>query len=93
MTNLLQHLWLGGNEAQYHASINVLFPDGNLPPGQTLHAAALVDEGVIVTAIWDSKEEADAFVSEVLIPALPIEGGLEGAPQERAGVAIHLQTT
>jgi hypothetical protein len=23
MTYLLQHLWLGGNEAQYHASIKV----------------------------------------------------------------------
>ena len=91
MPYLMQHLWPGGNEARYNESIKAVHPPGALPAGQTFHAAAVVDEGVIITAIWNSKEEADAFVNEVLIPALPIEGGLEGQPQERAGEAFHVE--
>jgi len=91
MPYLMQHLWPGGNEARYNESVKALHPPGALPAGQLYHAAAVVDEGVIVTALWNSKEEADAFVSEVLLPALPIEGGLEGEPQERAGEAINVE--
>jgi hypothetical protein len=91
MTYLMQHLWPGGTEARYNETIKAVHPDGALPAGQTFHAAAVVDEGVIITAMWNSKEVADAFVSEVLIPASPVEGGLEGEPQERAGEVIHLE--
>ncbi|MEI7889706.1 MAG: hypothetical protein WCI34_05290 [Actinomycetes bacterium] len=91
MTYLMQHLWPGGNEARYNESIKALHPPGTLPAGQIFHAAAVVDEGVIITALWNSKEEADTFVSEVLIPTLPIEGGLDGEPQERAGEAFHVE--
>jgi hypothetical protein len=91
MTYLMQHLWPGGTEDRYNETIKAVHPEGALPAGQTFHAAAVVDEGVIITAIWDSKEDADAFVSEVLAPAMPVEGGLEGEPQERAAEAIHLE--
>jgi hypothetical protein len=42
--------------------------------------------------VWESKEQSDDFVQNTLLAAMPIEGGVEGQPQERAAGVINLQS-
>ena len=83
MAYLLSHFWPGGTEDEYNATIAVVHPPGGLPEGQTFHAAGPTDGGILIAAVWESKEHSDRFVQERLLPSLPIEGGLEGPPEER----------
>ena len=83
MAYLLTHFWPGGTEDQYNATIAVVHPAGGLPEGQTHHAAGPTDGGILISAVWDSKEDSDRFVQETLLPSLPVDGGLEGQPEER----------
>jgi hypothetical protein len=41
--------------------------------------------------VWDSKDTSDRFMSETLMPAMPIEGGFEGQPQERTAEVANLE--
>jgi len=92
MPYLLQHLWPGATEAQWYETIKVVLPEGSHPTGKLFYAAAVVDEGVIVTALWESKEDADNFASDVLMTAVPtIVGGVEGEPQELAGETVRVE--
>ena len=51
-----------------------------------------MDAGVIVTGVYESKEDCDNFVSDVLMAKLPtIEGGLEGEPQEFNGETLRVE--
>ena len=91
MAYLLTHFWPGGTEAQYRATLAAVHADG-LPEGQTYHAAGPTEGGFLVTAVWDTKEHNDRFVSEVLMPAMPVAGGFAGAPEERGAEIVNLQT-
>ena len=88
MTYMIHHFWPGATEAQYKATVAVVHPAGALPDGQIYHAAAQTEDGVLITAVWESQEQNDRFIREVLIASMPIEGGLEGQPEERAGEVI-----
>jgi hypothetical protein len=41
--------------------------------------------------MWDNKENSERFMSETLIPAMPVDGGLAGQPEERVAEAITFQ--
>jgi hypothetical protein len=84
MAYLITHFWPGATEDQYNATVAVVHPPGGLPEGQTYHAAGPTDGGFLIAAVWDSKERAERFVQEKLIASMPIEGGFEGQPDERA---------
>ena len=92
MAFLLTHFWPGGTEDQYRAVVAAVHPKGALPPGQTFHAAGPTEGGFLVCALWDSKEIADRFVRETLMAAMPIAGGFEGRPEERAAEVANLET-
>jgi hypothetical protein len=92
MAFLMTHFWPGATMDQYRASVAVVHPAGGLPDGQVYHAAGTTEGGVLITAVWDSKESADRFMSEVLIPSMPVEGGFEGQPEERVAEVENLQT-
>ena len=92
MAYLMTHFWPGGTEDQYRASLAVAHPPGGLPEGQLYHAAGPTDGGVLIAAVWDSKESADRFMSETLLPAMPVEGGFAGQPEERGAEVMNLQT-
>ena len=92
MAYLLTHFWPGGTEAQYRATLAVTHPSGGLPEGQTYHAAGATDGGFLITAVWDTKEHNDRFISATLMPAMPIEGGFAGAPEAREAEIVNLQT-
>jgi len=84
MAYLITHFWPGATEDQYNATVAVVHPPGGLPEGQSYHAAGPTEGGFLIAAVWDSKERAERFVQEELIASMPIEGGFEGQPDERA---------
>ena len=92
MAYLMVHFWPGATEEQYRANVAVVHPAGGLPEGQIHHVAGPTEGGMLIAAVWDSKESADRFVSEVLMPSMPVEGGFTGQPEERVAEAINVQT-
>ncbi len=92
MAYLMTHFWPGATEEQYRTTLAAVHPAGGLPEGQTYHAAGPTEGGILIVAIWDSKESADRFVGEVLMPSMPVEGGVTGQPEERTAEVVNLQT-
>ena len=92
MSYLMTHFWPGGTEEQYQATVATVHPADGLPAGQLHHAAGATDGGYLISVVWDSKESADAFVSDVLMASMPVEGGFEGRPDERTAEIASLQT-
>jgi hypothetical protein len=91
MAYLQTHFWPGGTEAQYQATVAVVHPGDGLPQGQLVHAAGPTDGGILILVVWDSKESSERFMSETLLPALPLNGGLVGPPEERVAEAVAFQ--
>ena len=76
MPYMLSHFWPGATEENYLAEIAVVHPSlTTLPAGQLHHFAGHAEGGMLISAIWDTKESCDRFVQEILLPAQPIEGG------------------
>lgn len=92
MAYLITHFWPGGTEEQYRTTIDAVHPPGGLPEGQTHHAAGPTEGGFLVSTVWDSKEQADRFISGTLMPKMPSEGALVGPPEERAAEVSNLET-
>ncbi len=92
MAYLLTHFWPAGTLEQYRTTLTAVHPADGLPAGQVYHAAGETQGGVLIAAVWNSKEDADRFVSETLLARLPIEGGLVGPPEERAAEIANLET-
>jgi hypothetical protein len=89
---LLMHFWPGGTVEQYRATLAAVHPADGLPDGQLHHAAGPTDGGFLISSVWDSKEGADRFVQGTLLAAMPIAGGFEGRPEERAAEVANLET-
>jgi hypothetical protein len=89
MAYLLTHFWPGGTEEQYQATVAAVqeAAGGELP--EKIHAGGATDDGVVIIAVHDSKEDADRFLEETLMPLMPIEGGLVGPPEERNAEVTH----
>ena len=92
MPYLLTHFWPGATEDQYRATLAAVHPSDGLPAGQISHAAGPTDGGYLISVLWDSKESSDRFLSETLLPAMPVEGGFDGQPQERGAEVANLET-
>jgi hypothetical protein len=92
MAYLLTHFWPGGTEDQYRATLAAVHPTDGLPAGQISHAAGPTEGGYLIAVLWDSKESSDRFLSETLVPAMPVEGGFEGRPEERGADVSNLET-
>ena len=92
MAYLMTHFWPGGTEEQYRTNLAAVHPAGGLPDGQIYHAAGPTEGGILIAAVWDSKESADRFLAEVLLPSMPVEGGFTGHPEERVAELVNVQT-
>ena len=92
MAYFITHFWPGATEEQYREEIAAVHPEGGLPNGQIYHAAGNTDGGVLIVAVWDSKESCDQFVADVLMPNVDKAGGLEGKPEERAAETFNIVT-
>jgi heme-degrading monooxygenase HmoA len=89
MAYLMTHFWKGGTEEQYGATVAAVHPADGLPAGQRSHTAGPTDGGYLISVVWDSKDAADAFVKNTLMPAMPVEGGFSGSPEERTAEVVH----
>lgn len=89
MSYLQVHFWPGGTEEQYRAMIELLHPETGLPEGQRSHTSGPTDGGYLISVVWDSKEQSEAFMRNTLMPALPVEGGFAGVPEERTAQVTH----
>jgi len=89
MSYLLSHFWPGGTQGQYQATLAAATKaaGGSLP--ETFHAACVTDGGVLIVATYESEEVADRFIQGTLMPLMPIQGGLVGPPEERAGQNLN----
>jgi hypothetical protein len=92
MTFLMTHFWPGGTEEQYRTMIAAVHPADGLPDGQLQHVAGPTEGGYLISVVWDSKESADRFVSSVLLPSMPLDGGFDGHPVERVAEVSNQQT-
>jgi hypothetical protein len=92
MAYLMTHFWPGATEDQYRATLAAVHPAGGLPEGQLYHVAGPTEGGILIAAVWDSKESADRFMSETLLPAMPVDGGVSGQPEQRVAEVTNLQT-
>lgn len=88
MSYLMVHFWPAGTEEQYRAMIGTLHAGGVLPEGQTHHAAGPTEGGFLISALWDTKEHADAFGARIGA-LMPIEGGFQGPPEERTAAVVN----
>jgi hypothetical protein len=87
---LITHFWPGATEDRYNATVRAVHPPGGLPDGQIYHAAGPTEGGILIAAVWDSKEHADRFVQDKLLASMPIAGGVSGQPEERAAEIVNL---
>ena len=92
MAFLAIDFWPGGTMDQYSATVAVLHPRTGLPDGQVYHAAGPTDGGVLVAAVWESKDDMDRFMRDTVMAGMPIEGGLAGQPDERTAEVENLVT-
>jgi hypothetical protein len=93
MTYLQTHFWPGGTEEQYQAMLTAVHPPDGLPDGQTSHVAGPTDGGYLISVVWDSQEQSERFMNDTLLPALPVDHGFVGAPEERVAQVAHLETS
>ena len=92
MAYLITHFWPGATVDQYRATVAVVHPPACLPEGQIHHAAGSTDGGILIAAVWDSKEQYDRFLQDKLMASMPIEGGFAGQPEERTAAIANLIT-
>lgn len=77
MTYLITHFFEGGTQEQYDAIIDEAHPaDGSLPEGQLHHFAGPTEGGFLVVALWETKEQNEAFQQKLF----PVIGALENPP-------------
>ncbi|MGI8714731.1 MAG: hypothetical protein ACR2NR_16435 [Solirubrobacteraceae bacterium] len=92
MSYLQTHFWPGGTEQQYRTTVKALHPATGLPDGQRSHTAGPTEGGYLISVVWDSKEQSEAFMQSTLMPAMPVQGGFAGAPEERTAEVTHHDT-
>ena len=93
MAYAITHHFPNGNEEQYQAALASVHPsDGSLPPGQTYHAAGPTEDGWMIVAVFNSKDDWERFRDEDLLPGLQnADGAFEGQPQQTAFEVANLQ--
>ena len=83
MAYLLTHFWPGGTEEQYRATFAAVTAAGGGSRPETVHLAGPTEGGFLIAAVYDSKEACDRFTQDAIVSIMPIDGGLEGPPEQR----------
>jgi hypothetical protein len=90
MAYVLTHFWPGGTEEEYGVTIAAATKAAGGQVPELFHAAGRSDGGILIVAVYESKEVSDRFVEQTLMPLMPIKGGLVGPPQAHGAEAIDL---
>ncbi|HEX4435777.1 MAG TPA: hypothetical protein VH061_03175 [Solirubrobacteraceae bacterium] len=67
----------------------VLLGTGLYVRGEKFHAAGPTEGGFLIVGVQDSKDAAESFLHNTLMPLMPIEGGLVGPPEERSAEIVN----
>jgi len=93
MAYMITHFWPGATVEQYWEEVAAIHPGGVRPKGETYHAAGSTEGGVLVVAVWDSRESCDRFLVDVLMPTVGKPGGLKVKPEERTAETFNIVIT
>jgi hypothetical protein len=91
MAYLLTHFWPGGTVEQYKATLSAVTAAAGGKRPEQFHAGGSTEGGILITAVYESKDACERFVAETLLPLMPIAGGLVGPPQERGAELTVLE--
>jgi hypothetical protein len=91
MAYFLTHFWPGGTAEQYTATLNAVTKAAGGRRPELFHAGGPTDGGILIAAVYESKDACERFVAETLLPLMPIDGGLVGPPQERGAELTVLE--
>lgn len=91
MAYLLTHFWPGGTVEQYKATLDAVTKAAGGKRPEQFHAGGPTEGGILISAVYESKDASQRFVAETLLPLLPIDGGLVGPPQERGAELTVLE--
>lgn len=84
MAYLLTHFWPGGTPEQYKVTLDTVTKAAGGARPEKIHVGGPTEGGILIAAVYESKEACERFVGETLMPLMPIEGGLVGPPEQRA---------
>lgn len=93
MAYVISHFFPGGTKEQYEAAMIAMNGKlGVIPKGQIMHVAGPVPGGWQVTAIQDSKESWDRFMTERFVPVMSkgVPGAFTAPPTELVFDATHV---
>jgi len=91
MAYFLTHFWPGGTAEQYRVTFETVTKAAGGKRPELFHAGGPTEGGVLIAAVYESKEVSESFVRDTLMPLMPIEGGLVGPPQERTAELTILE--
>ena len=80
MAVLMTMHWPGVTAEQYDEVRERVGWERDAPPGGIHHAAAISDDGLHVSDVWETADEFQRFADERLMPVIH-ELGIEGEPQ------------
>ena len=89
MAYLLTHFWPGGTEEQHRATLAAVTEAAGGQRPESFHAAGTADGGILIAAVYESKDACDRLVNGVILPLLPIAGGLVGPPEQRGAEIVN----
>lgn len=83
--------WEGITKAQYDAARALAPFEAELAPGALFHVAAVDDQGISVTDVWESVEDWQNYLATQLVPAFG-QLGFDGHPEVKI-IPIHALIT
>jgi hypothetical protein len=89
MAYLLTHFWPGGTEEQYRTTLDAVTEAAGGERPELFHAGGPAEGGILIAAVYESKEVCERFVSEAIMPLMPLEGGLVGPPEEHGAEIVY----
>jgi hypothetical protein len=72
--------WVGIGETEYEAVRKTVNWEGDAPAGGMFHVAAVTDQGLRITDVWESAADFDAFAHDRLMPGVKALG-IPGEPR------------
>ena len=72
--------WDGVTQEQYDEARKIVNWEGDAPTGAIHHVASFDGKGARITDVWESAEDFQRFVDELLTPGVE-KVGIKGEPQ------------